>query len=142
MKLTQIDLWIGKTFFLPPIIKFCQLTGQSQFAVSRLLWFIAALDGFYRADNLFSSIMFGGMSIVLMVTASMRADMPTYSSVLFRMLSLGFFVLDLIKGANTGNWLGAEFWLFVLTAEYASTIRTIPPRETKKSAAKIIVSGQ
>lgn len=142
MNLTQIDLWIGKTFFLPPIIKLCQVTGQSQFAVSRLLWFIAALDGFYRADNLLSSIMFGGMSIILMVTASMRADMPTYSSVLFRMLSLGFLLLDLIKGANTGNWLGTEFWLFVLTAEYASTIRTIPPRETKKSAAKVVASGQ
>ncbi len=76
-----------------------------------------------------------------MVTASMRADMPTYSSVLFRMLSLGFLVLDLIKGAKTGNWLGTEFWLFVLTAEYASTIHTIPPRETKKSAAKVVASG-
>ena len=35
--------------FVPPIVKLCQLTRQTQFAVSRLFWFIAALDGFYHA---------------------------------------------------------------------------------------------
>src|SRR3546814_14333029 len=79
MTLTSIDLWIGKKLFVPPIIKLCQLTRQSQFAVSRLFWFIAALDGFYRAETLLGSILFGGMSIVMMVTASLRADMPTRS---------------------------------------------------------------
>ena len=54
MTLTSVDVWIGRTLFLPPIIKFCQLTRQSQFAVSRLFWFLAALDGFYQADSWFS----------------------------------------------------------------------------------------
>src|SRR3546814_5005009 len=54
MSFAKIDQWIGKTLFVPPIIKLCQLTRQSQFAVSRLFWFIAALDGFYRADTPFS----------------------------------------------------------------------------------------
>src|SRR3546814_8602243 len=88
MTLTSIDLWIGKKLFVPPIIKLCQLTRQSQFAVSRLFWFIAALDGFYRAETLLGSILFGGMSIVMMVTASLRADMPTGSLIWFRMLAL------------------------------------------------------
>ena len=134
MTLTNIDLWIGKTLFVPPIIRFCQLTGQSQFAISRLFWFIAALDGFYRADTLVSSVIFGGMSVVMMLTASLRADMPTRSSMWFRMLALGFFALDLLQGARTGEWLGTEFWAFVLIAEYAATIRTIPPREAKKAS--------
>lgn len=132
MSLTNIDLWIGKTLFVPPIIRICQLTGQSQFAISRLFWFIAALDGFYRAETLVSSVIFGGMSVVMMLTASLRADMPTRSSVWFRMLALGFFVIDLLQGARTGKWLGTEFWVFVLIAEYAATIRTIPPHQTKK----------
>lgn len=135
MSLTAIDHWIGKTLFVPPIIKLCQLTGQSQFAVSRLFWFVAALDGFYRADTLVSAVIFGGMSVVMMLTASLRADMPTSSSVWFRMLALGFFVLDLMQGARTGKWLGTEFWIFVLIAEYAATIRTVPPREHKQKAA-------
>jgi hypothetical protein len=37
-------------------MKLCQMTRQSQFAVSRLFWFIAALDGFYRAETLLSSL--------------------------------------------------------------------------------------
>lgn len=134
MTLTSIDLWIGKTLFLPPIIKICQLTGQSQFALSRLFWFIAALDGFYRADTLLSAIVFGLMSVFMMLTASLRADMPAYSSLWFRMLALLFLVLDVIKGATTQEWAGVEFWVFVLIAEYAATIRTIPPRESRKAA--------
>jgi len=131
MTLTAIDLWIGKTLFLPPIIKLCQLTGQSQFALSRLFWFIAALDGFYRADTLFAAIIFGLMSLFMMLTASLRADMPANSSLWFRMLAILFLGLDLLKGVQTGEWAGTEFWLFVLIAEYAATIRTIPPREIK-----------
>ena len=133
MTLTNFDLWIGKTLFVPPIIRFCQLTGQSQFAISRLFWFVAALDGFYHADALVSSVIFGGMSVVMMLTASLRADMPTRSSMWFRMLALALFALDLLQGARAGEWLGTEFWVFVLIAEYAATIRTIPPRETKKA---------
>lgn len=136
MTLASIDLWIGKTLFLPPIIKLCQLTRQSQFAVSRLFWFIAALDGFYRADTLFSSVMFGGLSLFMMVTASLRADMPTRSSLFFRMLAILFLGLDIMEAITTRHWAGVEFWILVLIAEYAATIRTIPPHEMKKKEAK------
>jgi hypothetical protein len=141
MIIETTDLWIGKTLFVPPIVRFCQLTRQSQFAVSRLFWFVAALDGFYRAESLFSSILFGVLSIFMMVTASLRADMPTRSSMWFRMFALAFLVLDLMAGAVTGKWAGTEFWLFVLIAEYAATIRTIPPREAKKAAARVTGAG-
>lgn len=134
MTLTSIDLWIGKTLFLPPIIKFCQVTRQSQFAVSRLFWFIAALDGFYRSDTWFASVMFGGLSLFMMITASLRADMPTRSSLFFRMLALLFLAMDVLRGLTMGEWAGVEFWVFVLIAEYAATIRTIPPLEEKKKS--------
>lgn len=136
MTLTAIDLWIGKTLFAPLIIKLCQLTRQSQFAVARLFWFVAALDGFYRSDTLVASIIFGAMSIVMMVTASLRADMPTASFMWARLLAIGFLVVDIIKGLVDGDWAGIEFWIFVLIAEYAATIRTIPPHEAKKKAAR------
>ncbi len=120
--------------FVPPIIKFCQRTGQSQFAVSRLFWFIAALDGLYRADTLVSSLIFGAMSVVMMITASLRADWPARSSMWFRLLALVFLGLDILKGAAQGDWLGVEFWVFVLIAEYAASIRIIPPSEVAKKA--------
>src|SRR3546814_916970 len=55
MPFAKIDHWIGRMLFVPPIIKLCQLTRQSQFAVARLFWFIASLVGFYRADTAFRS---------------------------------------------------------------------------------------
>lgn len=137
MFFSKIDHWIGKTLFIPPIIKLCQLTGQTQFAVSRLFWFIAALDGFYHAETLFTSILWGGMSVLMMITASQRADHPTASFMFFRMLAVVFLLLDLLKGGVTGEWGGTEFWILVLIAEYAATIRTLPPRETGKAAKKV-----
>lgn len=52
MFLAEVDHWVGKTLFVPPIIKFCQLTRQSQYACSRLFWFVVSLDGLYHAHSL------------------------------------------------------------------------------------------
>lgn len=137
MSFAKIDHWIGKTLFIPPIVRLCQLTRQSQFAVSRLFWFIAALDGLYRAETLFGSILWGGISIVMMISAGWRADMPTRSSMFFRLLAVALLVVELLRGATTGELAGVEFWVFVLVAEYAAIIRTIPPRETAEPAARV-----
>jgi hypothetical protein len=109
MSFTKIDHWIGKTLFAPPIIKLCQLTHQSQFAVSRLFWFIAA----------------------------QRADSPATSFMFFRLLAIVMLAVDMVRGSATGEWAGIEFWVFVLVAEYAAIIRNIPPKEPAKSAAKV-----
>jgi hypothetical protein len=135
MSLVELDQWIGKTLFVPPIIKLCQLTRQSQFAVARLFWFIAALDGLYHAKTVFGAAIWAGMSVVMMVTAARRADSPTASFRSFRLLGLMLLVLDLLRGAATAVWAGTEFWFIVLIAEYASTIRTLPPiRKPQRSS--------
>jgi hypothetical protein len=123
-------------------MKLCQMTRQSQFAVSRLFWFIAALDGFYRAETLLSSLIWGAMSIVMMITAAARADHPTVSFVFFRLLALAFLMLDLVRGLATEQWAGVEFWLLALVAEYAATIRTLPPRDASRRAAKRTASRE
>jgi hypothetical protein len=140
MPMAKLDHWIGKTLFLPPILKLCQLTRQSQYAVSRLFWFVAALDGLYRAETLFGSVLWGGLSLIMMFSAGRRADHPTKSFLLFRMLALTFLVLDLVKGAATGEWAGIEFWVFVLTAEYAAIIRC-SAATTMSASASIRMSG-
>ncbi len=137
MSFTKVDNWIGKTLFVPPIIKLCQLTRQSQFAVSRLFWFIAALDGFYRADTPFGSFLWGGLSIVMMVSAARRADTPTRSFLFFRLLAVLALIADLFRGIATSEWGGVEFWMFVLVAEYAAIIRTIPPKESAEAPEKM-----
>lgn len=135
--ITGIDRWIGRTLFVPGIVKLCQITNQTQFAVSRLFWFIAALDGLYRAETLLSSVLFGGLSLMMMITASLRANDPTTSFMWFRMFALVLFAIDVLRGAMTSEWAGVEFWVFVLIAEYAATIRTVPPRRTEKRATKM-----
>lgn len=132
----KIDHWIGKTLFHPPIIKLCQLTRQSQFAVSRLFWFAAALNGLYRAETLIASLIWGIASFFMMMTAARRADDPTSSFMFFRMLALVFLVFDLMRGIMVGAWAGIEFWFLVLIAEYAATIRTLPPREVSQQRSQ------
>lgn len=132
MSLAEIDQWIGKTLFIPPVIKLCQITRQSQFAMSRLFWFAAACDGLYRSETLVQSIFFGVICIAAMLTAALRADFPTQSMMPFRLFSVGLLIFDIIEGVGKGDLTGAEFWIFVLFAEYASTIRTIPPSQNEK----------
>jgi hypothetical protein len=136
MSLAAIDQWVGKTFFIPPIIKLCQLTRQSQFAISRLFWFAATCDGFYRAETLVQSIIFGVLCMVAMLTAALRADFPARSMMPFRFLALGLLVFNVVGAVTNGKWAGIEFWIFVLFAEYAATIRTIPPSEKEKQRAR------
>ena len=134
MNMTAIDVWIGKTLFVPPIIKLCQVTRQSQYAISRLFWFVTALDQLRIATTLTSQIIAGLFSLFMMFTASFRADMPAFSMMWFRMVALFFLVLDILAGVTGGAWKGVEIWVLVLFAEYAATITTVPPKEDKKAA--------
>ena len=136
MVFAAIDHWIGRTLFVPPIVKLCQLTSQSQFAISRLFWFFTALDGLYRANTAFGMVLWGGMSVFMMVIAARRADHPTMSFMFFRLLAVVMFGLDMMRGITISEWAGVEFWIFVLVAEYAAIIRTIPPRTSRKVSAK------
>lgn len=130
--MTAIDVWVGKTLFVPPIVKLCQATRQSQYAVSRLLWFVTALDQLRIATSLTSQIIAGLFSLFMMFTASFRADMPAISLMWFRIMALLLLVLDVFSGVVSGAWKGVEIWILVLFAEYAATIRTIPPKEQGK----------
>jgi hypothetical protein len=136
MNLTAIDLWIGKTFFVPLIVKICQVSRQSQYAISRLFWFVAALDQLRLAETLGGQIIAGLFSLFMMVTASMRADMPAYSIMGFRLLALALLAIDVLHAVGVGKWAGVEIWLLILFAEYAATIRTIPPADLKQKSAK------
>jgi hypothetical protein len=133
MTFREIDAWIGNTLFVPPIVKLCQTTRQSQYAVSRLFWFVAAMDQLRLAETLGGQIVAGLFSLFMMVTASLRADMPAYSLIGFRFLAMFLLVLDIASGLAAGRWQGIEIWILILFAEYAATIRTIPPASTKGS---------
>ena len=133
MTFAAIDKWVGQTLFVPPIVKLCQATGQSQFAISRLFWFVVALDQLRIAQTLTGQIIAGIFSIVMMLTASLRANMPAYSLRGFRIFAMVLLLLDVAHGVKSGVWLGVEIWALILFAEYAATIRTIPPKEIREA---------
>lgn len=133
MTFAAIDKWVGQTLFVPPIVKLCQATGQSQFAISRLFWFVVALDQLRIAQTLTGQIIAGIFSIVMMLTASLRANMPAYSLRGFRIFAMVLLLMDVAHGVKSGAWLGVEIWALILFAEYAATIRTIPPKEIREA---------
>ena len=134
MNLVEFDIWVGKTLFVPPIIKFCQVTRQSQYAASRLLWFLVGLDQLRIASSLTSQIIAGLFSLFMMMTASLRADIPAFSMRWFRMMALLMLILAFFSGAVSRQWTGIEIWVLVLFAEYAATITNVPPADRKRNA--------
>ncbi len=133
----RLDAWIGRVMFHPPIIWICQMTRQSQYALSRALWFGCALWIFAHADGLFDRTIMGLMCIALMYSAGRRADVPKDGYFTSRVMWWIFLSIDLwgfAKGIGGFRQIGQD--IVILFAEYALTIRTIPPRRTREKAFK------
>ena len=69
----------------------------------------AALDGFYRAETLFMPMIWAGLSIFMMLSATRHADSPTVSFMFFRLLAITLLMFDLLEGVTTAEWAGSEF---------------------------------
>tara|TARA_R110000787_G_scaffold208846_8_gene318938 strand:+ start:23182 stop:23634 length:453 start_codon:yes stop_codon:yes gene_type:complete len=138
--LRRVDAWLGKTLFHPPIILLCQQTRQSQYAIHRALWFFAACHATYyaMADGVgwAQSIFLWIFVIIMLVSASFDPDRPARSLFAIRLLFWVFFITGLIACAITSSVTdGTVRAVMILFAEYAATIKTIPPRTTRESRA-------
>jgi hypothetical protein len=130
--ISEIDAWLGRTLFVPIIIRVCQLTGQTQYAIARILWFAAGLYMLWYATSIPERVLAGVFCFVMMLSAGMRADHPKASMLFFRMFWWVGLITDILarlNGQDRGN-IGTD--ILILFAEYAATIRTIPPRATKR----------
>jgi hypothetical protein len=133
--LSRLDIWLGKTLFHPPIILACQLTRQTQHAMHKALWFFAACHATYFLpyDSWFIVALVWGYTILLMIGATAFADVPSRSWGGFRLVIWIFVILGLITTAITGEVREAQFReIIILFAEYAATIKTIPPRRKRE----------
>jgi hypothetical protein len=143
----RIDHWIGTRLFHPPIIWLCQRTGMTQFAVARYGWMLAAW-------TLVMRITFEGVgdwilsALIIVVTlletwrAAVMPNAPTRRNdglriviLLFATFDIGMLVFVSARYGFPGFHWGHAWDLFALTAEYAKTIRTIPPRKHKAAKA-------
>lgn len=133
----RIDAWIGRTLFVPLIIAFCRRFGTSQHRFSRTCWFAAALIGLWAADHWIESVLFGLMALAFCISSALLSD--THEERSWRWLRLmvaGATVLCIPMWALDGLTWHLPYNLLVLFAEYAATIRTIPPLEAKAPEPK------
>jgi hypothetical protein len=132
----EVDAWLGKTLFIPIIIRICQLTGQSQFAISRLLWFLAGLYLLYYTTGFWGRILMGALCFVLMLSASLRADMPKEGTLWLRLFWWFCLVSDGLRIFSGDPTARIASDILILFAEYAITIKTIPPQEKRSRIKK------
>jgi hypothetical protein len=141
--LRRIDAWIGKTLFVPIIIRICQRFKMTQYAFHRYCWFYACLHGLYFADDWIGKVIFGIGAPVMCLMSAMFADVAISETRWFRyfiLLTAPWFVLP--EALFGENYEKAVYTLVVLFAEYATTIKTIPPLEAKERAVKGKVARQ
>lgn len=146
--ISRLDHWIGTRLFHPPIIWLCQRTGMTQFAVARYGWMLAAWTLVMRigfegiGDWIFSALI---LVVTLIETwrAAVMPNAPTRRSdglriiiLLFAAFDLGWLVVVSARHGFPGFRWGHAWDLFALTAEYAKTIRTIPPRNVRARAGR------
>lgn len=137
--MTRIDLWVGKNLFQPPIILLCQLTGMTQYAVHRYLWWGIIMFCVWRLDSgdhwLWKSIVIA-WGVGHTISAGLSPDRPMEEGAAwFRRLLIVLLALELIFAAIMAR-TPSLMLVAMMFAEYALTIKTIPPREIKEAAVK------
>ncbi|WP_327752841.1 hypothetical protein VVT58_00375 [Sphingobium sp. SJ10-10] len=141
MILTRLDAWLGMTLFHPPIILLCQLTRQTQYAMYRALWFFACCHATYYAKDAGwgVAVLMWLFTVISFLSAAIEPDRPTSSWGGFRLLiwtMLLIATVSLLRGTDASAVAVRN--LIILFAEYAATIRTIPPgrKRERRSSAK------
>lgn len=133
-----LDVWLGKTLFHPPIISLCHLTRQSQYAIYRALWFFAACHATYYARDIGWgwAIFLWIWVMISFIGAVVFPDMEAKSHGFIRGLYWFFLSVNALAFISTGDVGNSLFRdVMVLFAEYATTIKTLPPRRTKAKQA-------
>lgn len=149
----RIDRWFGTRIMHPPIVKLCQLTGLTQFAVSRYAWMLASFTLVMRMHggsiaNIVSATLITLCAVISTLLAALTPNWPGPPLTTIRKVILIIAVVDLIvalvdlqrTGSPQLGW-GDAWDCLALVAEYAKTIRTIPPRRTREPRRKSIQQG-
>jgi hypothetical protein len=135
----RFDAWAGLRLFHPPIIRFCQWTGYTQWRLHRDMWFAAALwitwDSWRDGDPWWWVAILLALCIVMGARAAFvpAGEPETGRALWMRMLLWGILALSLPIVVAEGRPFELLDNLWLLTAEYAATITDIPPREKRRA---------
>lgn len=140
--LARIDKWVGDTLFIPPIIRLCQAVGCTQYLVANLAGFLAGMVLFHKVMNDEASLLNIAVAVfvglLLIVQGLMYGYRPGMASTpshrVWRYIAFLFIPVTVLEVASGMKAFepGDLFWFLLLTSEYARSIDTIPPRETKE----------
>lgn len=133
--LPRIDAWIGKVLMHPPIILICQLARISQHAFNRYLWWIVALHALWQDDHrqIAFTLFFILFALARTVSAARDPDRESRSTLFLRIFFLAALITSVAMLPFGYHLDGTDLdTLMALIAEYAATIRTIPPREIRE----------
>lgn len=130
----RLDHWLGKTLFVPVIIRICQRAGMTQYRFHRYGLFAAGLYGVGFSEGWLAKGLFAFIALIFCLGATLLGDMPEKPSARFwRLLPVFMLVLLAALLVPTGKVpITTGFWLLCAFAEYALTIKTIPPLEAKE----------
>lgn len=134
--LRRADAWVGLNVFHPPIIWLCQRLGYTQWRLSRDMWF---LFGMYLVWTLhhhghqgaaWIAMVLAALSFFRAVLLPPSAATPSLFGI--RVLWWAVLPLDVWDLATKGEPIHVLATLWILVAEYAATITTLPPRKKKR----------
>jgi len=133
--LAKLDAQIGKTMFQPIIIAICQAAGWTQYQFSRTVHTVPPAIALYALHGWFTNFIFG-VSFVVRAVIWFRSDSEDESksdllSRLFCWILLGYSLFYAVRDPDYQIIAMVLFFIITLFAEYACTIKTIPPREEK-----------
>jgi hypothetical protein len=141
-----IDRWIGKTLFVPLIIRACQRTGLTQYRFHNYAYLVGSylLVAAALAKEPDSAGLVLAFAVLLTVMYGRNPDYEGYESPFLRRLFIATNILHIIAHVTGRKMLlaGTDWdWscpvgLLWLAAEYARTIKTIPPLESQKPASE------
>ena len=142
--LKEIDVWIGKKVFHPPVILLCRIMECTQHRLHRDLWFVAVMflvcmDAFVIGESVvwWKWII---LTIVFIRAALVNQNVKSDSSFIFRMFVYLMIFIDMILVYYNSRLselvVSTIFHIVILLAEYAATIDTLPPRKKKEKKQK------
>lgn len=134
--ITRFDTWIGLKLFHPIIIFLCQITNQTQYAFSRSLWFMYWVVSLYYNDSVIWQTIAFVCALGGLIGLGMFPDKPVKSYGWVRLSFWVILIVDLIPFLSLSFYTIA-ISILLLFAEYALTIKTIPPIKKKEKLGKV-----